>query len=109
LMSLGKPKAANAGLVLFFIGQAIGWWMALYGIIRIHRTLRTKPGGQTLPAAPFVADAAAARLPHTQTSALPPAHFSVTEGTTELLGSKPREAVPVTPRRGEQGDTSPFA
>jgi hypothetical protein len=102
---LGRPKAAYAGFVLFIIGQVIGWWMALYGMLRIYRTLRPKPVGRALPAA----DAAASRLPHAQTSALPPAHFSVTEGTTELLGSKPREAEHIPLRRKEQGDTSPFA
>lgn len=107
MMSLGRTKAFNAGLVLLVIGEVIGWWMALYGMLRIYRILRTKPEGLSLPAAPSVADPA--RLPHTQTSALPPAHFSVTEGTTELLGSKPREAERVPLRRKEQGDTSPFA
>jgi hypothetical protein len=106
---LGRPKAAYAGLVLFIIGQVIGWWMALYGMLRIYRTLKTKPETHALPVAPSVADAAVTRLPHAQTSALPPAHFSVTEGTTELLGSKPREAERVPLRRKEQGDTSPFA
>lgn len=106
---LGKPKLVNVGLIVFAIGQLVGWLMALYGVLRIHRTLRQKPEGLALPAASFAPDnAAAARLPHTQASALPPAHFSVTEGTTELLGSKPREGERVPARRKEQGDTSPF-
>jgi len=110
MMLLGRTKAFNAGLILLVIGEVIGWWMALYGMLRIYRTLRAKPEGLTLPAAHSGVDAAAAgRLPHAQTSALPPAHFSVTEGTTELLGSKPREAERVPLRRKEQGDTSPFA
>ena len=105
MMLLGKTKAFNAGLVLLVIGEFIGWWMAIYGMLRIHRTLRFKPEAHALPAAPSAADAA--RLPHTQTSALPPAPFSVTEGTTELLGSEPRARVHA--RRKEQSDTSPFA
>ena len=108
MMTLGKPKAFNAGLVLLVIGEILGWAMALYGMLRIYRTLNRKPEAHALPAAQSAADAAAAsRLPHAQTSALPPAHFSVTEGTTELLGAKAREPVPA--RRGERSDTNPFA
>ncbi|HEX8352827.1 MAG TPA: zinc ribbon domain-containing protein [Pyrinomonadaceae bacterium] len=103
---LGKPKVVNVGLIILAIGEVVGWWMALYGMLRIHRTLRRKPEARALPAAPAFA---AGHLPHTQASALPPAHFSVTEGTTELLGSTPREAERIPMRHKEKGDTSPFA
>jgi hypothetical protein len=111
ILLASRPKIVNVGLILLAIGQLVGWCMALYGMLRIYRTLRFKPEGHALPAAPFGADAAAAagRLSHAQASALPPAHFSVTDGTTELLGSKPREGERVPVRRKEQGDTSPFA
>jgi hypothetical protein len=117
LIILGKPKVVNVGLILFAVGQVVGWWMALYGILRINRTLKRKPEGQALPAGavgavgavgPVGADAAG-RLPHARTSALPPRHFSVTEGTTELLGAKPREGERVPLARNGQGDTGPFA
>ena len=107
MIILGRPKIINAGLILLAIGEFIGWWMALYGILRIHRALRRKPEGLALPAAAAAA-AAVVRLPHAQTSALPPAHFSVTEGTTELLGSRPGERERVRARRTEQGDTGPI-
>jgi hypothetical protein len=109
MMMTGKPKAFKAGLILLVIGEVVGWAMALYGMLRIYRTLWFKPEAHALPAAPAVADAPINRLPHAQTSALPPAHVSVTEGTTELLGAKAREAERVPLRRREQGDTSPFA
>jgi hypothetical protein len=107
MMSVGKPKAFKAGVILLVIGEFFGWAMALYGLLRIYRTLRLKPEARKLAPAPDAA--AASRLPHAQTSALPPAHFSVTEGTTELLGATAREAERVPLRRKEQGDTSPFA
>ncbi|MCA1622002.1 MAG: zinc ribbon domain-containing protein [Acidobacteria bacterium] len=107
-----KPKAVNAGLILFVIGEIIGWAMALYGMLRIYHMLRAKPEGRTpqvLPA--FNADAAGetARLPHAAASALPPGRFSVTDGTTELLTPAAREAERVPLRRKERSDTSPFA
>ena len=109
MMMTGKAKAINAGLVLLVIGEVIGWAMVIYGMLRIYRTLRPKPVARALAATPAGADAAAPRLPTAQTSALPPAHFSVTDGTTELLGSQAREAEHVPLRRKEQSDTSPFA
>ena len=98
-----KPKAVNFGWAILVIGEIIGWWMALYGMARIHRALNRKPDGKQLPAAPGVTQ----QLPHARDAALPPAHFSVTEGTTELLDSAPRarEKVPV---RREQSDTGPI-
>ncbi len=109
LMLLGKPKAFNVGLILLVVGELLGWWMTLYGVRRIHRALKFEPEARALPAATAVADAAVGRLPHAQASALPHAPFSVTEGTTELLGAKPREREPVPARRKEPGDTGPFA
>lgn len=101
LMSMGRPKAVNAGWVILIIGQVVGWWMAIYGMVRIHRTLNRKTDAKLLNAASSVAT----QLPHTRDAALPPAHISVTEGTTELLGNAPRERVPI---RREHTDTSPI-
>jgi hypothetical protein len=100
LILFGNPKAVRAGWVFLCIGEVIGWWMALYGVLRTHRTLNRRSEAQALAAAP-------AALPPAQVSALPPRHFSVTEGTTELLGANPREREPV-PARREQSDTSPI-
>jgi hypothetical protein len=103
MILLGKsPKVVNAGWVLLAIGQIIGWWMALYGIVRTHRALRRKPEGLSLPAA-----AAPPPLAHAREAALPPAYVSVTEGTTELLGNAPRERERV-PARREHPDTGPM-
>jgi hypothetical protein len=108
MILLGKPKIVNAGLILLAVGQLIGWWMTLYGVLRIHRALKTKPEGRALASAPAAADAAAAnRLPHARAASLPQAPFSVTEGTTELL--PPREPERVPARRTERGDTGPVA
>jgi hypothetical protein len=97
-----KPNAVRTGWIFLCIGEAIGWWMALYGVMRTHRTLNRRPEAQALAPASMPA-----ALPHAHLSTLPPAPFSVTEGTTELLGASPREREPV-PARREQGDTSPI-
>lgn len=102
LILLGRPKAVNAGWVILIIGQVIGWWMALYGMARIHRTLNREPDAKLYPAV-----VVPPTLPHARAAALPPAHFSVTEGTTELLGNIPREREKVQARR-EHSDTSPI-
>ena len=96
-----KPKAVNIGWGILVIGQVIGWWMALYGMARIHRTLNRKeePQATAAHAPPQFAPA--------REAALPPAPFSVTEGTTELLGSAPRPREKV-PARREHSDTSPI-
>ncbi len=109
MILLGKPKLMTVGFILLAIGELIGWWMALYGVFRINRTLKVKPERHAFPSGADAAAAAAGRLPHAQPSALPHAPFSVTEGTTELLGSQPREAERLPLRRKEKGDTSPFA
>jgi hypothetical protein len=109
LIFTGRPKTVNVGWGVFAVGELVGWWMALYGVLRVHRALRSKQGAQSLPASRAAADGAAGRLPHAQTSALPHAPFSVTEGTTELLGSRPAEGehAPV-PRKG-RADTGRVA
>ncbi|HEX8722760.1 MAG TPA: hypothetical protein VF736_19235 [Pyrinomonadaceae bacterium] len=104
LMLWGKPKAANAGLILLVVGEVIGWVSALYGLLRIHRTLNFRPEAQTHHAAPDAADAG--RLPHAEAHTLP--HATVTEGTTELLGAAPRVREKV-PLRRERSDTSPIS
>jgi hypothetical protein len=69
---------------------------------RIHRTLNRQADAKLLPKA-----AVPPQLAPRRDAALPPAHFSVTEGTTELLGSAPREREKV-PARREPSDTSPI-
>ena len=99
----GRPKAVNAGWIILAIGESIGWLMALYGMVRIHRALNRKAEAKPLP----VSSAATAQLPHAREAALPPSHFSVTEGTTELLDSVPRAREKVR-ARGDHSDTSPI-
>ena len=101
-----KPKVVNSGWLLLLIGEAFGWWMALYGILRLNLTLNSRKRGARLagveqsqtPSQPHT-------LPRAETTALPPA--SVTEGTTELLSANAfaREKTPVPRHRG---DTSPI-
>jgi len=110
LILLGKPKIVNAGFILLAIFELMGWWMTVYGVLRINRALKSKQEAPALPAAhAAAADPAAARLSHTPASALPPAPFSVTEGTTELLGSQPAEGERVPLRRKGRSDTGRFA
>lgn len=103
MILMGRPKAVNAGWIILLVGEIIGWWMALYGMARIHRALNRKPDTRLLPAAP----SATTQLPHAREAALPPGHFSVTDGTTELLDAAPRRREKV-PARREPSDTSPI-
>jgi len=98
-----KPKTVNVGWGILVIGQIIGWWMALYGMLRVYRGLNRESDAKLPHAAPHVTTP----LPPAREAQLPPAHFSVTEGTTELLGNTPRERERVHARR-EQSDTSPI-
>jgi hypothetical protein len=98
----GRPKAVNIGWGILVVGELVGWWMALYGMARVHRALNRKADAKL-----SIAADAARTLPHARDAALPPAHFSVTEGTTELLGSAPREREKVHAPR-EHSDTSPI-
>jgi hypothetical protein len=109
MLLAGRPKLVNVGLLVFVIGGLLGWAITLYGMLRIYRTLKFKPESHALPVHNPDAASAAARLPHAQPPALPPRHFSVTEGTTELLTPTPREAERVPARRKERGDTGPVA
>ncbi|HEV2763718.1 MAG TPA: zinc ribbon domain-containing protein [Pyrinomonadaceae bacterium] len=96
LVLFGGAKAAKAGWFFLALGQLAGWWMLLYGVARLHRTLNPKAERHdVLPAA------APAKLSGARTNVLPPApaRVSVTEGTTELLGAQPRERVPARARR----------
>lgn len=100
MIFFGKPKLVNIGWVLLAVGQALAWWMTLYGVFRLYRTLNPKgERARQLRAAAFAPALHAEHPSHT--SALPPApaRVSVTEGTTELLTP--------TPRR-ERPDTNPF-
>lgn len=108
MIVLGGPKAVDAGRWLLVIGGAAAWWMTLYGVLRLHRTLNPKgERGRHLRAADFAPAADAGHL--SRTSALPPAaaRASVTEGTTELLTPVPRRREPAAARR-ERPDTNPF-
>lgn len=98
-----KPKVVNLGWGILLIGEIIGWWMALYGMARVHRALNRQAGPKLLPAVP----AQTAQLPEAREATLSPGQFSVTEGTTELLSAAPlrREKAPA---RREQSDTSPI-
>lgn len=100
-MFTGRPKAINVGWGVLVIGELVGWWMALYGMLRIHRGLNRRPDAKLLHAAPSVTT----QLPHAREASLPPAHISVTEGTTELFDNVPRERVHA---RREHSDTSPI-
>ena len=101
-----RPKVVNSGWILLLIGEAFGWWMALYGILRLHLTLNSRKRSARLASAEqSQTHALPHTLPRAETTALPPA--SVTEGTTELLGANAyaREKVPAPRHRG---DTSPI-
>jgi hypothetical protein len=102
LIIFGRPKAVNAGWILLAIGQLLGWWMALYGVARVHRALKRKPEAPSPPAVGLPPSLAPARE-----ASLPPAYVSVTEGTTELLGNAPRAREKV-PARREHSDTGPI-
>ena len=102
-----NPKVVNTGWMLLLIGEALGGWMALYGILRLHLTLNSRKRSARLAGVEQAQSIQQAQaLPNAQTTALPPA--SVTEGTTELLGGAnayAREKVQVPRHRG---DTSPI-
>jgi len=103
-----KPKTADAGTWLLAVGQLFAWWMMLYGLLRLYRTVNPKGEREGRPRAAGAAGALDA--PHgPETSALPPApaRVSVTEGTTELLTPSPPRREPVAARR-ERPDTNPF-
>lgn len=98
-----KPKAVNAGLVLLAVGQSLGWLLALYGLLRLHRTINPRGEAERAGAAAVPPS----RMRETATLPPPAPRLSVTEGTTELLDVETftREKVPV-PR--ERADTNPF-
>jgi hypothetical protein len=99
-----KPKIVNVGWLFLVIGQFFGWWMALYGVLRLHRTLNRPAPARALPE-----QTPAPALDAAHTAALPPARprASVTEGTTDLLTPVPHAREPVPVRR-ERADTNPF-
>ncbi len=101
-----RPKVVNVGWIFLLIGEAFGWWMALYGMLRLHLTLNSRKRGARLAGVEQSQTISQLHvLPSAETTALPPA--SVTEGTTELLNAKAyaREKVPAPRHRG---DTSPI-
>jgi ribosomal protein L40E len=92
-------SAEKAIKVLTWLGGiigALGWFIMVFGLRRLHGTLNPKPGEQTQPVArqPIIEQAP-------QTTALPPEYtpMSVTETTTELLQST--EAPQPSDRRRE--------
>lgn len=99
LILFGKPKAVNLGIGILVVGQLLAWACLLYGMLRLHRALNPKRAARD--------EAEPTPLPlavpsPAQVEALPPApaRVSITEGTTELLGTRPaREEVKVPLRR----------
>lgn len=77
----------------FLVGR-FAWQRLNAALASKREETRTLPGSR------------AQTLPHAEPAALPPQHVghSVTEGTTELLNTQPREPEPLRLRRG--GDTS---
>lgn len=107
LILFGKPKAVNFALVLLVIGQLLGWVCLLYGMRRLHRTLNPKRAAREeesprLPRALPTAAAPAQALPPPSTE-----WASITEGTTELLGTPRREKIEAPLRRADNADTGP--
>ena len=99
MILFGGAKAARAGLILLCVTQLVAWFMLLYGVFRLGRTLNPKPERRAATTAP--AAAAPPKLAGARTAALPPApaRVSVMEGTTELLRDEPRERVRLRARR----------
>jgi hypothetical protein len=100
-----RPKVVNIGWLLLAVGELFGWWMALAGLWRLHRTLNRKEKSSRQ----LRAQAAPQSFQTEQLHALPPAHAraSVTEGTTELLAPTPHAREPVAAHR-RRPDTNPF-
>lgn len=103
LIFLGRAKRETIGWVLLILGQVTGWAVLLYGILRMHRTLNPKTMTE-----PFQLLDATRSIPSVEAAALPPqsARVSVTEGTTELLGSQLREqsVIPAERASAETGE-----
>ena len=95
-----SSKGPKGGIILLILGECLALLWLFYGMWRLHRTLNPNQETKQLsPAAP------ARVLAAPRTAALtPPA--SVTEGTTELLGTPrlEREAVPVRPRKTDTAE-----
>ena len=92
---LDKPEETKGAWVFLIVGQIVSWLILLYGMTRLHRTLNPKNASEQA-AAPRVllkiSGAEAAALPPPQTTWA----GSVTEGTTELIGAKRKEAAPAS-------------
>ncbi|HYO92715.1 MAG TPA: hypothetical protein VEQ40_13825, partial [Pyrinomonadaceae bacterium] len=95
-------KGPKAGTILLIVGEILSFFWLFYGMYRLHRALNPPATGKK----PLGAQAVHV-LASPDTAALPqlPAHNSVTEGTTELLKTPERVAVPVN-RQGR--DTGPI-
>ncbi len=105
LILYGKPKGVKAGWMLLVVGIICVLSFMLSGLRSLHTTLNRKAPPPELPltASMQALDAAYS------TAALPPASVqgSITEGTTELLNSPPREREPAfIPRQSR--DTGPL-
>ena len=100
-----RPKVINVGWWFLVLGEAFGWWMTLYGVLRLHRALNRQ--GERARARGAHVAAPSLDAPHA--AALPPSRprASVTEGTTELLTPVAPAREPV-PARRERADTNPF-
>jgi hypothetical protein len=107
ILLTGRPKAIKSGFILLVIGQLLGWLTLLYGMLRLHRTLNPRRGAANQLLATDTRRAVAGA----QVRALPQANTtwasSVTEGTTELLNTPPKEPAAV-PLRRERENTDPL-
>lgn len=95
-------KGPKAGTILLIIGEIMSFCWLFYGMYRLHRTLNPRPN-EKKPLGTQAVHVLA--LPDTAPPPQLPAHNSVTEGTTELLNTPERVAVPVN-RQGR--DTGPI-
>lgn len=103
MILLGKTaKIVNVSWGFLVLGQLCAWWMVLYGLLRLHRTLNSgrAPAAETFAPHAVHASETSALLPA-------PARASVTEGTTELLTPAAARREPV-PLRRVRPDTNPF-
>jgi hypothetical protein len=103
IIMTGFPKGVRMGWLFLLMGEAFGWWMALYGMLRLYRTLNSRKRGARIAASVEQSRP----LPRAETNALPPA--SVTEGTTELLGANAFAAREKVHAARERVDTSPIS
>lgn len=106
LFWMDTMKAVKILTMFSFITGAMGLFFLFLGAARLGRTLNPKEI-ERRGAPPASETPRVFRAPARSTAALPPrpAHFSVTESTTELLDESPAQREPLLARRRE-GDTA---